>query len=435
MIRRAVSTRKPVVLHVVRSRDVLEFVNSAAATKVSQEGPATPDHMLRTKRAPLFIKARDILKFPGHAFVREIISFRNAHERYFLKYKKRGMRMLDPNPRIILVPGVGLIATGKDKDAALQCAEVYEHSIQAMRGAEAVDRYKSLSLSLAFEMEYWSLELYKLSLAPSEKALARKIALVTGATGAIGRAICERLCREGAHVVVCDLNFKTSAALASELTRQFGRGRAIGMKMDVRNESEVQNAFANTVLEFGGIDLIVSNAGIAHISSVEALSLEAWEENLGVNATGHFLVAREAMKLFRRQALGGNMIFITTKNVLAPGKDFGAYSASKSAEAQLARICAIEGGEHGVRSNMVNPDGVFEGSGLWSKQVRQSRARSYGISTGKLEAFYQSRNLLKTKVRPEEVGSAVLFLASEESSKTTGCIVTVDGGVREAFPR
>ena len=205
--------------------------------------------------------------------------------------------------------------------------------------------------------------------------------------------------------------------------------------MNVTKEQNVVGAFSKTVLYFGGLDLVVSNAGVAHISPVETLSLRDWEKSLGVNATGHFLVAREAMKIFRSQAISGNLIFIATKNVLAPGKDFGAYSASKSAEAQLARICAIEGGEIGIRSNMVNPDGVFEGSGLWSEGVRKERAKSYGIPKSRLEDYYKNRNLLKTKISPEDVANSVFFLASDLSSKTTGCTLTVDGGVKEAFPR
>lgn len=343
--------------------------------------------------------------------------------------------MLDPYPRVILIPGVGLIATGKDKASAIQCAEVYEHSIAAMRGAQVIDRYKSLPLLLAFEMEYWSLELYKLSLAPREKPLARRIALVTGATGAIGRSISERLIREGAHVALCDLDLKKSQALADSFNAKFGVGCVIGFKMDVTKEKEVERAFSETVLAFGGLDLVVSNAGMAHIASMDSLELKDWEKSMAVNATGHFLVARAAIKIFKRQALGGNLIFIATKNVLAPGKDFGAYSASKSAEAQLARVCAIEGGEWGIRSNIINPDGVFEGSGLWSDQIRKDRAKSYGISANGLEDFYRNRNLLKAKVLPADVANSVVFLASDESAKTTGCVLTVDGGLREAFPR
>jgi rhamnulose-1-phosphate aldolase/alcohol dehydrogenase len=434
-IRKVVSAHKRVVFQTVSTPQALEFVNSQNAHRVSQLGPATPDHMLRTKRVPLFIETKDITTLTANDLEHQLQRFARAHESYFNRFKKPAMTMLDPYPRVILLPGIGFVATGKDKDSAIQCAEVYEHSIATMRGAEALDQYESLSLPLAFEMEYWSLELYKLSLAPAEKPLARRVALVTGACGSIGRAIVTRLLKEGAHVVIADLDLQKTKTFSSELNRQFGVGRTLGVAMDVRQEKSVQKAFEQLLLTYGGLDLVVSNAGIAKIGAVESLHLSDWQHQFEVNATGHFLVAREAMQIFKRQGLGGNLVFIATKNVTAPGKEFGAYSASKSAQAQLARICAIEGGEWGVRSNMVNPDGIFEGSGLWSKEVRSDRAKSYGISPKQIEKFYQNRNLLKAQVRSEDVASAVVFLASEESARTTGAMIPVDGGLREAFPR
>ena len=435
VIRRAVSQKKRALLLCVSSPGVLEFVNSSRAPELSQIGPATPDHMLRTKRIPLFFRTKSPNRLMEKSLISQIEAYRKKHEKYFHRFNTQKLPMLDPYPRVILIPGIGLIATGKDESSAIQCAEIYEHSISAMRGAEAIDRYKSLSPKLAFEVEYWPLELYKLTLAVAEKPLARKIALITGAAGAIGRAIAERLLRDGMHVALCDLQIKKTKQLAEDFCARFGMHRAIALEMNVADERQVRQAFRETVLTFGGLDLLVSNAGVAHIAPMDSLSLSDWDQSIAVNATGHFLVAREAIKIFKEQSLNGNLIFITTKNVLAPGKDFGAYSASKSAEAQLARICAIEGGEFGIRSNMVNPDGVFDGSGLWSDGVRSQRARSYGISTGQLENFYQSRNLLKSRILPSDVADSVAFLASEESSKTTGCILTVDGGVREAFPR
>jgi len=203
----------------------------------------------------------------------------------------------------------------------------------------------------------------------------------------------------------------------------------------VTDEESVAAAFELARLTYGGLDVLVSNAGIAHVAPIDELSLDAWQQSLAVNTTGHFLVARETMRLFKEQGLGGAMVFIATKNVTAPGKDFGAYSVAKAAEAQLARILAIEGGEHGIRVNMVNPDAVFEDSGLWSEQVREDRASAHGIGTDQLEDFYRQRNLLRARVTPEDVAEAVLWLASDFSSKTTGAMVPVDGGVREAFPR
>ncbi len=436
LIRQAVSQNKRAILHFSGSPGVLEFANSKTGPRLSQIGPATPDHMLRTKGIPLFLSIRHSpIQLKESEFKRQIEAYAKAHQRYFSRFKLHGMKMLDPYPRVILIPGVGMIATGKDLASAKECAEIYEHSILAMRGAQATGRYESLPLRERFEMEYWSLELYKLSLAPVEKPLARKIALVTGAAGAIGRAIAKRLAEEGAHVFLSDLDLRRTEQAADEMNQKLNAERAFALKLDVTNEDSVRQAINETVLRLGGLDLVVSNAGVAHVSSVEELKFSDWERSLQVNATGHFLVAREAMKIFKKQALGGNLVFIATKNVMAPGKDFGAYSAAKSAGAQLAKILAIEGGEFGVRANIVNPDGIFEGSGLWSSEIRKDRAKSYKIPLNRLEDYYRNRNLLKAKVSPEDVAGTVFFLASDLSSKTTGCTVTVDGGVKEAFPR
>jgi len=435
-IRNVVSRGKRMILTVNSSNGVLEFVNSKKGALISQVGCATPDHMLRTKGRPLFLKIKNSANdLTEKNIIAQIENYAKAHGRYFKRFKSPGMQMLDPYPRIILIPQIGIVATGKDLAAAKECSEIYEHSISAMRGAETLGKYKSLPLSKIFEMEYWPLELYKLSLAPAEALLARKIAFVTGAAGSIGRAISEKLVKEGAHVVLTDLNEEKAKEEAEKINQSTKSKRTVGLKLDVTNEASVKQALEKTILKFGGLDLVISNAGIAHISSIDRLSLSDWDKSLKVNATGHFLVAREAVKIFKQQKLGGNLIFIATKNVMAPGKDFGAYSASKSAEAQLAKIIAIEGGEFNIRSNIVNPDGVFENSGLWNQKVREERAKSYGIPAAKLEDFYKNRNLMKIRILPEDVANSVFFLASDLSAKTTGCTITVDGGVKEAFPR
>ncbi|MBI2870388.1 MAG: bifunctional rhamnulose-1-phosphate aldolase/short-chain dehydrogenase [Candidatus Omnitrophica bacterium] len=436
-IRRSLSRRRPVVLTFHANAAILEFVNSRRGAESSQAGPATPDHMLRTKRVPLFIRppGGDPRRLTAPLLTRQIEAAAQRHLRYYQKFRKAGMEMLDPYPRVILIPGVGMITSGKDRREAGIVAEIYEHSIAVQRSVSLVSRYRSLPLAKAFEVEYWPLELYKLSLSPPEKALARHVAFVTGAAGAIGRAISERLRAEGAHVVVSDMDSKKVGAFVTELNRDGGRPEVLGIVMDVTSEKSVREALRKIVLHFGGIDIVVSNAGVAHISPIDELELKDWEKSMAVNATGHFLVAREALRFMRKQEMGGNIIFITTKNVLSPGKDFGAYSISKSAEAQLCRMVAIENGEFGIRANMVNPDGVFEGSGLWNERVRRDRARSYGIRAGRLEEFYKNRNLLKIRVTAQDVANAVLFLASDQSAKTSGCILTVDGGLKEAFPR
>ncbi len=426
--RESVSQRERKILTFTDSPEVLEYVNSKRALQTSQAGAATPDHMLRTKRIPLFIRwnGANPLSVSADRIRGEVERYAAHHRRYFKKYHLSGQSMLDPYPRVILIPRVGMFTTGKNLTEARIVKEIYEHSMRIQAGASFVDRYESLPLPKAFEMEYWPLELYKLSLAPKEKELARRVAWVTGAAGGIGQAIVERLAEEGAHVVALDLDRKKVEKLNSP--------QVLGLAMDVTDESSIERAMLETLKTFGGIDFLVSNAGVANVAPIEALDLASWQKSFDVNATGHFLVSRRVIQELRKQGMGGSIVFMASKNVLAPGKDFAAYSAAKSAQTQLARVLAIEAGEHQVRVNIVHPDGVFEGSGLW-RAIKEKRARSHGIRPEDLERHYQNRNLMKVRVEPSDVAESVLFLLSERSSKTTGCMVTVDGGLREAFPR
>jgi NAD(P)-dependent dehydrogenase (short-subunit alcohol dehydrogenase family) len=265
--------------------------------------------------------------------------------------------------------------------------------------------------------------------------LARKVALVTGAASGIGKAIALRLASEGAHVLVADVNGEGASEVSAAINAANGVGRSVSVVMDVASESEVARAFQEVRLAYGGLDILVSNAGIAPVGAIDSLSLAQWQRALDINTTGHFLVAAEAVRLMKEQGGGGSLVFIGTKNVPAPGADFGAYSVSKAAEVQLARVLALENGQFGIRVNVVNPDAIFQGSRLWSDEVRQERASAHGVAVDDLESFYHQRTLLKTQVRAEDVAETVLFLASERSSRTTGAMIPVDGGVREAFPR
>jgi NAD(P)-dependent dehydrogenase (short-subunit alcohol dehydrogenase family) len=258
---------------------------------------------------------------------------------------------------------------------------------------------------------------------------------VTGGGSGIGRAAAKRLAAEGAHVVIGDVDEAGARGAAEEITTAVGGGRAIGLGMDVTSEASVRAAFEATVLAYGGLDVLVSNAGVAHSAPVDRMTLGDWERSFAVNSTGHFLVAREAMRILIRQGLGGALVFVATKNVMSPGKDFAAYSAAKAAEAQLAKVLALEGAPHGIRSNIVAPDAVFQDSKLWSQDVRRERAAAQGIAVEQLEDFYRKRNLLGARILPDDVAEAVLFLVSDRASKTTGCTLTVDGGLKDAFPR
>lgn len=438
-LRGALSRDRRVVLRLDDGPDALRFIGSPGARRLSQIGPFTPDHLMHIKPKPLWLEVRDPTDIAAiHTVIPPVVSaYREAYRRYFETYKTPGVRlkMLDPSPRVILIPGLGLVTTGKDMRAAGITHDLYLHTIRVMDGASAMGRYTSLSPREICDFEYWPLENFKLTLLPPEKELSRRIALVTGAARGIGRAIARRLVEAGASVGVADIDARAAEAAAAELCRAGGADAALAIRMDVTREAGVQNGFQALIARYGGLDLVVSNAGIAKSAPIDALSLSDWDTSLRVNATGHFLVGREAVRIMKQQGLGGSLVFVATKNVTAPGKGFGAYSASKAAEAQLAKILAIEGGADGIRVNMVNPDGVFEGSALWSPEVRRERAKAHGVAMSALENFYAQRNLLKRRVTAEDVAEAVLFLASDRAAKTTGTMLPVDGGVTEAFPR
>ena len=437
-MRGLVSRRSRAVLRYDDGPDVLEFLSSQRGEELSGVGPATPDHLIRTKRKPLWVDVEDPEDVPA---LRQ--SLRQGLERYADDYTEwyrlhggGAESMLDPYPRVVLAPGVGMWATGRDYREALIACDLYHHAIAVIRAAQAVSEYASLTSKDAYEAEYWPLQLYKLTLAPPEGELARRVALVTGAAHGIGKAVSMRLASEGgAHVVVADIDGEGAREVSEKINKTCGQGRAIACRMDVTSEREVADAFQQLRLAYGGLDILVSNAGIAPVGAIDELSLADWQRAMDINSTGHFLVARETVRLMREQATGGSMVFIGTKNVPSPGRDFGAYSASKAAEVQLARVLAIENGEHGIRCNVVNPDAIFEGSALWSPELREQRAQAHGISVDGLEDFYRQRNLLKERISAEDVAETVLFLAGDRSSKTTGAMIPVDGGLKDAFPR
>ena len=430
-----------VVLRFDDGDDVLEFVSSRSAKDLCLAGPATPDHLLYTRPRPLFVEAPADPEAPGGteglkaALTDGLRRYAAWYDEYVRRHATGKEPRLDPFPRVVLIPGVGMLTAWKDAKHTRIVADIYHHTIRVMRAAQGIGEYRSLDIKDTFDVEYWPMELYKLTLAPPEKELARRVALVTGAAHGIGRAIARLFAAEGCHVAVTDLDAEKASAVAREICEAQGIDRAIGLRMDVAEEASVETAFRDTVVAYGGVDVVVSNAGMAHSAPIDRMDLKDWQKSLDVNATGHFLVARAALRILKDQGIGGGLVFVASKNVLAPGKDFGAYSAAKAAETQLARVLAIEAGEHGIRVNIVNPDAVFQDSRLWSDAVREERARAHGVPADQLEDFYRKRNLLKVRVLAEDVAQAALWLASDRSAKTTGCILPVDGGVREAFPR
>jgi rhamnulose-1-phosphate aldolase/alcohol dehydrogenase len=426
-LRWALCRQRPVILELDDSPEVLEFLARPDAAEVTQIGAATPDHLLYTKRFPLFLRPGDAVEEALHAWI----------ERYEAHYKANPseFEMLEPQPRVILVPGAGMWTAGKDARAGRIVRDIYRHTMRIISAAEQVGGYETLSDHDAFHAEYWPLELYKLTLLPKEKELAGRVALVTGAASGIGRAIAMRFAGEGAHVVVTDLDESLADELAQTIVEANGLRRAVSVRLDVSDEQNVDHAFREAVRAYGGVDIVVSNAGISSFGSLDELPTADWDRSFAVNTRGHFFIAREALRVMKRQGRGGSIVFNASKNVTAPGRDFGAYSVSKAAEAQLCRIVALEGGEHGIRANMLNPDAIFGDSRFWSEEMRSMRAQAYGIESDDLPGFYRNRTLLKVEVTAEDVAEAALFLAGPRSAKTTGAMLPVDGGVKEAFPR
>jgi NAD(P)-dependent dehydrogenase (short-subunit alcohol dehydrogenase family) len=343
--------------------------------------------------------------------------------------------MRDPNPVVYLVPGVGLLSFAKDKATARIASEFYQNAIHVMGGASAVDRYVSLAEQAAFDIEYWLLEEAKLQRLPKPRGLAGRVAFITGGAGGIGRAVALRLLAEGACVTLADLDAAALEQAVADLSMVHGRDAVHGVVMDVVDEAAVEAAFGEAVRRFGGLDVVVSNAGIASAAAVEDTTLALWRKNLDVLATGYFLVARAGYRLLKQQGRGGSIVFVGSKNGLAASAGASAYCTAKAAEIHLARCLALEGAPLGIRVNVVNPDAVIRGSRIWSGTWKEERASANKIGTDQVEDFYRKRSLLQRSVFPEDVAEAVWFFASELSAKSTGNILNVDAGNAVAFTR
>ncbi|WP_462405423.1 bifunctional aldolase/short-chain dehydrogenase [Gracilibacillus sp. Marseille-QA3620] len=438
IIRGAVSDEKKMILAYDRSEDILEFVNSVHAPVLSQVGAACPDHLVHTKRVPLYVQwdpeTRD-----ADALIEAVKSgiegFKQEYKAYFERNKNDGDSMFEPAPRVILIPGLGMVNTGKDTANANVSGALYHRAIAVMKGATALGKFVSLNENESYNIEYWPLELYKLSLAPKEAEFSRKVAFVTGGAGGIGSETCRRFAAEGGNVVIADLNLEGAEKVAAEINETYGSGRAIAVKMDVTSEEQVQAAFEQTALSFGGVDIVVNNAGLATGSPFDETTLKEWNLNMNVLGTGYFLVAREAFRQMKQQGNGGNMVFVGSKNSVYAGKNAAAYSSVKAMETHLARCIAAEGGEFGIRVNSVLPDAVLQGSAIWDSRWRQERAEAYGIEPDQLEEHYRQRTTLKVNIYPSNIADAIAFFASSKSDRTTGCMLTVDGGVPAAFTR
>jgi len=435
IIRGLASTDRPMVGHFTDAPEVLDFLSRAKHPKLANLGTSCPDHFLRTKVRPM------VLDLPPSADLDTVTarlktlheSYRAAYTRYYEKYREKDSpAMRGADPLIVLVPGVGMFSFGADKKTARVASEFYMNAINVMRGAEALSTYRPISEREKFRIEYWSLEEAKLQRLPKPSAHATKVAFVTGAASGIGKAIAQRLARDGACVVIADLDESKAQAVASAIG---STDVAIGVGMDVRNEQAVKNALDRAVLAFGGVDIVVNNAGVSLSKPLLDTTESDWDFQHDIMAKGSFLVSRESARILIDQRMGGDIVYISSKNSVFAGPNNIAYSATKADQAHQVRLLAVELGEYGIRVNGINPDGVVRGSGIFAAGWGANRAKTYGVKEEDLGRFYAQRTILKQEVVPESIADAVSVLTGHDLRLTTGAHIPVDSGVAAAFLR
>ncbi len=438
-IRGMISKDQHMVGHFDDQPAVLEFVNANGLEPLAALGTSCPDHFLRTKIRPLVVEfdpARPDIDATLANLGPQVAAYRDAYAAYYERCKHASSpARRDANAVVYLIPGVGMITFATDKATARISGEFYVNAINVMRGASTVSDYRGLPEQEAFDIEYWLLEEAKLQRMPRPKSLAGRVAFITGGAGGIGSATAERYLREGACVMLADIDEAALAATLANLSARFGTDVVRTCKMDVTDEAAVIAAAAETAVEFGGYDILVSNAGIASSAPIEDTSLALWNKNMDILSTGYFLVSREAFRVMKVQGIGGAIVFVASKNGLAASPNASAYCTAKAAEIHLARCLALEGAPQGIRVNVVNPDAVLRGSKIWSGDWLKDRADAYGKDKQELEEHYRQRSLLKRSVLPEDIAEAAYFFASEASAKSTGNILNVDAGNVQSFTR
>jgi rhamnulose-1-phosphate aldolase/alcohol dehydrogenase len=433
-IRGAVSSERAKLLTTDTSERSVEFASSAEAEHLVTVGAPCPDHLVHTKRVPLWIPydpETDDAETLRERITERAEAFRADYGEYIEAHGDETTEPADPDPRIVLIQHLGLVSTGTTTKTSLIARDLYHRAIEVMAGAQALGEFVSLDAAESFAIEYWPLELYKLAQAPPPGELQGQVALVTGGAGGIGRAIGDSLAAAGACVVAFDLD---QSGAEDAVAGYLDGGLAVSG--DVTSEAAVASAFAAAVDRYGGVDILVSNAGIASSATIEETTLEEWNRNHAILVTGYFLVAREAFRVLNQQGRGGSIVFVASKNAVVAGKGASAYSSAKAAELHLARCLAEEGGASGIRVNTVNPDAVLQGSRIWGSSWREERAASYGIDPDELEEHYRKRTTLGVNIFPEDIAQAVLHFASPaRSGKSTGNMLNVDGGVPAAYAR
>ncbi|TFW29284.1 bifunctional rhamnulose-1-phosphate aldolase/short-chain dehydrogenase [Duganella callida] len=418
---------------------VLEFVCSRDLQPLAALGTSCPDHFLRTKIRP-FVVDFDPAQPDFDKLVAGLDAALEAYRADYTAYYERCKRanspaVRDANPIIYLIPGVGMLSFAKDKATARIAGEFYVNAINVMRGANGVDKYVGLPEQEAFDIEYWLLEEAKLQRMPKPKSLAGRIALVTGGAGGIGQAVAKQLLQEGACVLLTDIDAEALAEAQGALAKVAGKDNVASVVANITSEEAVDEILKASALQFGGVDLLISNAGIASSAPLEDTTLEVWNRNQDILVKGYFLVSRAAFRIMKQQKLGGAMVFVASKNGLVASAGASAYCTAKAAEIHLARCIALEGAAHGIRVNVVNPDAVIRGSRIWDGKWKEERAQSNKIGADDVEEFYRQRSMLKLSVLPEDIAEAVYFLASDKAGKSTGNILNVDAGNAGAFTR
>ncbi|WP_119329055.1 bifunctional rhamnulose-1-phosphate aldolase/short-chain dehydrogenase [Cysteiniphilum halobium] len=443
ILRGKITGNQPKIAHFNSDEKVIEFVNSKDMAYLADLGTSCPDHFLRTKIRPLVLdfnpEAHDLdaeLKRCISNLDTQLEQYRQDYIAYYERCKRdNSPAMRDNNAVVYLVPGVGMITFAKDKATARIAGEFYINAINVMREANGVSQYKALDEQEAFDIEYWLLEEAKLQRMPKPKPLSGKIAFITGGAGGIGKATAKRLLDEDCCVVLADIDQDALRDAHQDFSNLYGADYVRSVICDVTQESSVISAMAFAAREFGGIDILICNAGIASSSALEDTTLDMWNFNMSILNTGYFLTVREGFKLLKTQNIGGSIVFIASKNGLVASPNASAYCTAKSAEIQLARCVALEGAGLGVRCNVVNPDAVLRGSKIWSGKWREERAAAYKMDQNELEEHYRQRSLLKRNVFPEDIAEAAYFFSADLSAKSTGNIINVDAGHAPSFTR
>ena len=412
------------------SEEVLDFLSREKMPRLSELGTSCPDHFLRTKIRPMVLR-------PGDDLDAALTTFRAGYAAYYDRCKRPSSpAMRNPNPSVVLVPGVGMVALGKNPSEARVTGEFYRNAIRVMKGAETVSSYVALPEQEAFDIEYWLLEEAKLKRMPPENEMSRQVALVTGAAQGIGRSTAEKLAKLGACVVMLDLNAEKLDQAVQDVSGVAVPGGVKGVVCDVTDIGALQSAFETAILAYGGVDVVVVNAGNARRGTVAETSPEDYKLLNDLLMKAYFDTMASAVRLFKNQGIGGSIVVVGSKNGVAVGSNAALYSAAKAFELHLMRSVAVDQAKDGIRCNGVNPDAVVIGSGIWNDEWRKQTAASLGIEPNEIEAHYRNRTMLKVDVTPDDVAEAIVWLASEKrSSRTTGCVITVDGGNREGFLR